>query len=157
MTSNVCHSSPSSHTSHFPHTGSSYIFMLLWQCSLLMFLCQGGTKWFCRAHSFLLENSAFGKACDVLVASNPRDENELSLLRGSLIEFLHLFKLGYHPLGRFPAYSTRAKAISVVAISNFLLQGIWMQFPVYMFIYQCEVMQTSKYANRLGGTVLVAI
>lgn len=60
----------------------------------------------------------------MFVASNPRDANELSLLRGSLIGFLHLFKLGYHPLGRFPAYSTRVKSISVAAISDFLLQGI---------------------------------
>lgn len=110
------------------YTGRSYIFTLSWQSSLLIFFCQGEAKCFCRAHSFCLDKSTFRKACNALVASNPRDENELSLLRGSLIRFLHLFKLGYHPLGRFPAYSTRAKAISIAAISNFLLQGIWRQF-----------------------------
>lgn len=104
-----------------------------------------------------LDNGAFRKACDVLVASNTRDENELSLLRGSLIAFLHLFKLGCHPLGKFPAYSTRVKAISVAALSNFLLQGTWMQFSVHMFIYHYGTTQTSECANKLGGTVLVAI
>lgn len=42
-------------------------------------------------------------------ASNPGEQSELSLLTGSLIGFLHLCKLGYHPLGRFPAHCSRVK------------------------------------------------
>lgn len=66
--------------------------------------------------------------------SNPAEQRELSLLRGSLIGFLHLCKLGYHPLGRFPAYCTRVKPDpwwpSVMPFSR-----EWVQPSVHTFLY----------------------
>lgn len=98
-------------------------------------------KCFCRAHPSLLAHSAFGGAPDVF--SNPGEQRELSLLRGSLIGFLHLCKLGYHPLGRFPAYCTRVKpSLWWASVTPFSRE--WVQLTGHTFIYPQGATQTSK-------------